>query len=48
MLDRRRFLNAALGAACSAAALPALTPMSFASVPGDRRFVAIVLRGATY
>ncbi len=44
--DRRQFLNIALGAACSAAALPAMTPMSFASAPGDRRLVTIVLRGA--
>lgn len=45
-MDRRRFLNIALGGACSAAAMPAITPMSFASAPGERRFVAIVLRGA--
>ena len=45
-MDRRRFLNAALGAACSVAASPALTTMSFASTPGDRRLIAIVLRGA--
>ena len=45
-MDRRRFLNAALGAACSVAASPALTTMSFAAMPGDRRLVAIVLRGA--
>lgn len=45
-MDRRRFLNAALGAACSAAASPALSTMSFAATPGDRRLVTIVLRGA--
>ncbi|MFV0293765.1 MAG: DUF1501 domain-containing protein [Paracoccus sp. (in: a-proteobacteria)] len=45
-MNRRRFLNTTLGAACSAAAIPAVTPMSFASVPGEQRFVAIVLRGA--
>lgn len=45
-LDRRQFLNIAMGAACSAAAMPAVTPMSFASVPGERRLVVIVLRGA--
>ncbi|MDO5604925.1 MAG: DUF1501 domain-containing protein [Paracoccus sp. (in: a-proteobacteria)] len=45
-LDRRRFLRASLGVACSVAAMPAVTPMSFAAVPGERRFVAIVLRGA--
>ncbi|MFV0411628.1 MAG: DUF1501 domain-containing protein [Paracoccus sp. (in: a-proteobacteria)] len=46
LIDRRRFLNAALGGACSLAAMPGLTRMSFASAPGERRFVAIVLRGA--
>ena len=45
-MDRRRFLNIGLGAACSAAAMPFVTPMSFASAPGEKRFVAIVLRGA--
>ncbi|SDE42265.1 Uncharacterized conserved protein, DUF1501 family [Paracoccus isoporae] len=45
-MDRRRFLNTALAGACSAAAMPAFTPMSFASAPGEKRFVAIVLRGA--
>lgn len=45
-MHRRRFLNIALGAACSAAAMPAITPMSFASAPGEKRFVAIILRGA--
>lgn len=45
-LNRRGFLTAALGAACSAAAHPWLTPMAFAEVPGDARLVVIVLRGA--
>ncbi|TKW65350.1 MAG: DUF1501 domain-containing protein [Paracoccus denitrificans] len=45
-MDRRHFLNMALGAACSAAAMPLVTPMSFAATQGDKRFVAIVLRGA--
>ncbi|WBU53486.1 DUF1501 domain-containing protein [Paracoccus sp. SCSIO 75233] len=45
-MDRRDFLKAAIAAACSAAALPAVTPMSFASASGDKRLVAIVLRGA--
>lgn len=40
--DRRRFL--ALG--CCAAAAPMVTPVAFAQAPGDRRFVAIILRGA--
>lgn len=46
-MHRRRFLNALMaGAACSVAAMPAITPMSFAAIPGERRFVAIILRGA--
>ena len=45
-MQRRKFLNIALGAACCAAAMPVVTPMSFAAVPGEKRFVAIVLRGA--
>ncbi len=42
MLSRR----SVLGAACCLAASPLMTPMTFASAPGDRRFVTIVLRGA--
>ncbi|WBU63241.1 DUF1501 domain-containing protein [Paracoccus aerodenitrificans] len=45
-LSRRDFLTASMAAACSAAALPGFTRMSFASAPGDKRFVAIILRGA--
>lgn len=41
-LGRRSFL----ASACCLAASPLLTPVTFASVPGDRRFVTIVLRGA--
>ncbi|MGB3408047.1 MAG: DUF1501 domain-containing protein [Jannaschia sp.] len=43
ILDRRRFL-ATMG--CSLAAAPLVTPMAFASLPGDRRLVVIILRGA--
>jgi uncharacterized protein (DUF1501 family) len=42
ILSRRHFL----AAACCAAASPLLTPVTFAALPGDRRFVTIVLRGA--
>jgi uncharacterized protein (DUF1501 family) len=35
-----------IGAACSLAAAPILSPVSLAAVPGDSRFVTIVLRGA--
>jgi uncharacterized protein (DUF1501 family) len=35
-----------IGAACSLAAAPILSPVSFAAMPGDGRFVTIVLRGA--
>ncbi len=41
-LSRRGFL----ASACCAAALPVLTPVSFAAMPGDNRFVTIILRGA--
>lgn len=41
-LSRRGLL---LGACC-AAAVPMVTPMSFAAMPGDNRFVTIILRGA--
>lgn len=42
LLSRRGFL----AGACCAAAAPALTPVSFAAMPGDNRFVTIILRGA--
>ncbi|MDH4441033.1 MAG: DUF1501 domain-containing protein [Rhizobium sp.] len=35
-----------IGAACSLAAAPILSPVSLAAMPGDNRFVTIVLRGA--
>lgn len=41
-LSRRAFL----ASACCVAASPLVTPVTFAAVPGDRRFVTIVLRGA--
>ena len=42
LLSRRGFL----AGACCAAAAPILTPVTFAAMPGDNRFVTIVLRGA--
>ncbi len=41
-LSRRGFL----ASACCLAAAPVLTPVTFAAMPGDNRFVTIVLRGA--
>lgn len=43
MLQSRRSF---LATACCAAASPLLTPVSFAALPGENRFVTIVLRGA--
>lgn len=40
--SRRGFL----AGACCAAAAPVLTPVTFAAMPGDNRFVTIILRGA--
>ncbi|MDE1158724.1 MAG: DUF1501 domain-containing protein [Neorhizobium sp.] len=42
LLSRRGFL----AGACCAAAAPVLTPVTFAAMPGENRFVTIVLRGA--
>jgi uncharacterized protein (DUF1501 family) len=42
ILSRRSFL----ASACCAAASPLFTPVTFAALPGERRFVTIVLRGA--
>ncbi|MDB5523193.1 MAG: hypothetical protein JWM58_956 [Rhizobium sp.] len=42
VLSRRMFL----ASACCVAASPLITPVSFAAVPGDKRMVTIVLRGA--
>lgn len=44
-IDRRLFLRAGLGAACSAAAFPLATPVLHAATPGDNRLVVIILRG---
>ncbi|QPB21641.1 DUF1501 domain-containing protein [Rhizobium sp. 007] len=41
-LSRRGFL----ASACCLAAVPIFTPVTFAAMPGDNRFVTIVLRGA--
>ena len=45
-MDRRFFLKSAALIGCSAAAMPFLTPVTFASVPGENRLVVIILRGA--
>ncbi len=45
-LSRRAFVSRSLALGCSAAASPFLTPVTFASAPGDARLVVIVLRGA--
>jgi uncharacterized protein (DUF1501 family) len=45
-MDRRLFLTSGLALGCSAAASPLLTPIAFASAPGDARLVVIILRGA--
>lgn len=44
-MDRRNFLKGLL-IGCSAAASPLLTPVTFASAPGEGRLVVIILRGA--
>ncbi|MEM7241423.1 MAG: DUF1501 domain-containing protein [Pseudomonadota bacterium] len=46
MENRRSFLMKAMGVACSAAASPLITPVTFASAPSDNRLVVIILRGA--
>ncbi len=43
---RRLLLKSAALAACSAAAHPLMTTVTFAAAPGDNRLVVIVLRGA--
>ena len=42
ILSRRSFV----ASACCTAASPLFTPVTFAALPGERRFVTIVLRGA--
>ncbi|MFC0340590.1 DUF1501 domain-containing protein [Paracoccus niistensis] len=46
MPTRRALLKTAALTACSAAAHPLLSTMTFASAPGENRLVVIVLRGA--
>lgn len=46
MQSRRTFLTRSLALGCTAAASPLVTPVTFASAPGDARLVVIVLRGA--
>lgn len=46
MLNRRTVLKGGLIAGCSAAAHPLMSKISFAALPGERRLVVIVLRGA--
>lgn len=46
MQSRRKFLTRSLALGCTAAASPLVTPVTFASAPGDARLVVIVLRGA--
>jgi len=45
-ISRRRLITNSLILGCSAAASPFITPITLAAVPGDRRLVVIVLRGA--
>lgn len=46
MQSRRTFLSRSFALGCTAAASPLVTPVTFASAPGDARLVVIVLRGA--
>ncbi len=46
ILSRRGLLRAGLAGACSAAAHPLLTTMTFAAAPWEARLVVIILRGA--
>ena len=46
MHTRRHFLTRSLALGCTAAASPLITPVTFASAPGDARLVVIILRGA--
>ncbi|MEM9708322.1 MAG: DUF1501 domain-containing protein [Pseudomonadota bacterium] len=45
-MDRRAFFARSFALGCSAAASPFVTPVTFASAPGDGRLVVIILRGA--
>lgn len=44
-LNRRAFLSRSAIIGCSLAASPLVTPLSFASTPGENRLVVILLRG---
>lgn len=44
-LSRRHFLTRSAALGCSLAASPLITPVTFASAPGEGRLVVIVLRG---
>lgn len=46
MLSRRLFLRNSALIGCSAAAHPLMSSMAFATAPGDKRLVVIILRGA--
>ena len=46
MHTRRKILTHSLALGCTAAASPLVTPVTFASAPGDARLVVIILRGA--
>jgi hypothetical protein len=45
-MTRRGMMRGLVGAACSVAAHPLVTPMALAAVPGENRLVVILLRGA--
>ena len=44
-LSRRAFITRSAALGCSLAASPLVTPVTFASTPGDNRLVVIILRG---
>lgn len=46
VLNRRALMGRSLALGCSLAASPLMTPVSFASMPGQNRLVVIILRGA--
>ena len=45
--SRRSFLTNSFALGCSLAASPLVTPVTFASIPTDKRLVVLVLRGGT-
>lgn len=45
MLSRRSFLTRSALMGCTVAASPLITPISFATTPGENRLVVIILRG---